>query len=112
MCAKDDRDQGDDWLAHDNFGDFYAATKHLFFVSFSRPELLQAAVIKGFVHKQMGAMVRRLPAADGLDFERLDSMLTQLVAANFEKLRAILVNTWPAEYADMVERNSRPKVFF
>jgi hypothetical protein len=106
-----DREYSEKWLSYDNFGDFYAAMKHLFIVSFSRPEMLVAGVLKAFLHKQISTMVQRLPASDGLGFERLDSMLTQMIDANFEKLQALLAEKWPKEYADILERNSRPKAF-
>jgi len=102
-----DRDQGDAWLAHDNFGDFYAASKHLFVVGYSHPELLVSAVIKTFVLKQVSALVSRMPPANGGGVERLDSLMTQALDAHSEALHGALKKAWHAEYADILTRNSQ-----
>ena len=107
-----DRDYNEQWLAYDNFGEFYAANKQLFIVSFSKPEMMVSAVINTFTHRQLSTLFSRAPVKQGGGFERVNAAFTQIIADNYEQLRATLEKTWPAEYADILKKDAAGGVFF
>jgi hypothetical protein len=105
-------EQDRDWLEqqheYQNFGAFYEAWQHAFVVPCSTPEHLAASIVRLYLHRQLSAVVQRVPAgkAPTKDYLRVDKALAGAVAASWPALLSTLQERWPQQWADIVRRNA------
>jgi hypothetical protein len=103
-----DRDNNEAWMQFDNFGDYYAANRHLFMVTFSKLDILVSAIIKGYVMAQLAVMLNRGNKAGRA---RVDDLVSKAIASKYPQLEAALADKWHREFADIRAKNESKGLF-
>ena len=96
----------DGWMAYDNFAEYFTANRHLFVVSYSRPELLALRILGLYVVAQLAGHLKRSEPSDGQGYERVSSVVRASIEQDSSRLLALMQETWPAEYAAIEALNA------